>query len=65
VRNRLFSELIGGAVRAAVADHICDKIASAREAIAIAHRLQLQLNLNVAQKAFDEAFINRQQESSG
>jgi hypothetical protein len=64
VPNRLFSELNGGStVRASVADPTGDKIASAKEAIAL--RLQLQLNLDVVQEALDEAVINRSQESSG
>jgi hypothetical protein len=62
VPNRLFSELIGGAVRATVADHTCDKIASAREAIAL--RLQLQLNLNVHKPSTKLSLIGSQ-ESSG
>jgi hypothetical protein len=58
--NRIFSELIGSAVRAAVADPIGDKIEPALEAIATARRLQLQLNLDVSQEALYEAFVNRQ-----
>ena len=60
VPNRMFSELIGSAVRAAVADPTGDKIASALEAIATARRLQLQVNLDVAQEALYQAFMGRQ-----
>jgi hypothetical protein len=60
VPNRMFSELICSAVRAAVADPTGDNLTPSLEAFAIALRLQLQLNLDVAQEALHEAFISRQ-----
>jgi hypothetical protein len=58
--NRIFSELIGSAVLAAVVDPTGYKIAAEREVITLLQRLQLQLNLDVAQEALYQAFINQQ-----